>query len=94
MLERMWRKRNTPRLLVELQTGTTTLEINPQKVGNRSTRNITKRCPTTPQGHVFHYVHSGLICDSQKLKTTWMSHERRMDTENVVHLHNGILLSY
>ena len=25
MLERMWRKRNTPPLLVELQTGTTTL---------------------------------------------------------------------
>ena len=27
MLARMWRKRNTPLLLVELQTGTTTLEI-------------------------------------------------------------------
>ena len=23
-----------------------------------------------PQGHVFHYVHSSLICDSQKLETT------------------------
>jgi hypothetical protein len=44
--------------------------------------------------HVFHYVHSGLICDSQKLETTQMSHDRRMDTENVVHLHNGILFSY
>jgi hypothetical protein len=36
----MWRKRNTPSLLVGLQTGTTTLEINlevHQKVGNRST---------------------------------------------------------
>jgi hypothetical protein len=35
---RMWRK-NTPPLLVELQTGTSTLEINlgvPQKIGNRS----------------------------------------------------------
>jgi hypothetical protein len=34
MLVRMWRKRNTPPLLVELQTGTATLEINlevPQK---------------------------------------------------------------
>jgi hypothetical protein len=28
MLVRMWRKRNTPSLLVELQTCTTTLEIN------------------------------------------------------------------
>ena len=27
MLARMWRKRNTPPLLVELQAGTTTLEI-------------------------------------------------------------------
>jgi hypothetical protein len=40
MLERMWRKRNTPPLLVGLQTGTTTLKIDlevPQKIGNRST---------------------------------------------------------
>ena len=43
--------------------------------------------PTIPQGHMFPYVHSGLICDSQKLETTQMSHNRRMDTENVVHLH-------
>jgi hypothetical protein len=34
------------------------------------------------------------IHDIQKLKTTQMSHDRRMDTENVVHLHSGILLSY
>jgi hypothetical protein len=36
MLERMWRKTNTPPLLVGLQAGTTTLEINlavPQKTG-------------------------------------------------------------
>jgi hypothetical protein len=40
MLERMWRKRKIPPLLVGLQTGTTTLEINledPQEIGNRST---------------------------------------------------------
>jgi hypothetical protein len=40
MLERMWRKRNTPPLLVGLLTGITTLEINmevPQKIGNGST---------------------------------------------------------
>jgi hypothetical protein len=33
----MWRKKNTPPLLVELQTGRTTLEVNlevPQKIGN------------------------------------------------------------
>jgi hypothetical protein len=84
---------------------TITLEINlevPQKTGNRSTRkpsnttlgNILKRYPTTPQGHMFHYVHSSLICDSQKLETTHISLNKRMYTENVVHLHNGVLFSY
>jgi hypothetical protein len=37
MLVKMWRKRNTPPLLVGLQPGTTTLEINlvvPQKIGD------------------------------------------------------------
>jgi hypothetical protein len=36
-LERMWRKRNPPPLLVGLQSGATTLEINlavPQKIVN------------------------------------------------------------
>jgi hypothetical protein len=40
MLERMWRKRNTPPLLVGLQAGTTTLKINLevlQKIGNSFT---------------------------------------------------------
>jgi len=35
MLARMWRKRNTPSLLVGLQTGTTTVEISlevPQRI--------------------------------------------------------------
>ena len=30
----------------------------------------------------------------QKLERTQMSLNRGMDTENVVHLHNGVLLSY
>jgi hypothetical protein len=33
------------------------------------------------QEHVFCYVHSGLICDIQKLETTQMYHNRRMDKE-------------
>jgi hypothetical protein len=39
-IARMWRKRNTPPLLVGLQAGTTTLEISlavPQKIGHSST---------------------------------------------------------
>jgi hypothetical protein len=40
MLVWMWRKRNTPPLLLGLQAGTTTLEINlavPQKIGHTTT---------------------------------------------------------
>jgi hypothetical protein len=43
---------------------------------------------------MLHYVHSSLIYNSQKLEKTQMSLNRRIDTENVVHLHNGVLLSY
>ena len=97
------KKRNTPPLLVGLQTGTTTVEINltvprkseivlPEVIPNYTTPgHTTKRCPTMPEGHVIHYVHSSLVYDSWKLKTTQISHDRRMDTENVVHLHNEIL---
>jgi hypothetical protein len=35
-----------------------------------------------------------LIYNSQKLERTQMPLNRGMDTENVVHLHNGVLLSY
>jgi hypothetical protein len=45
------------------------------------------------QGHMFYYVQRSLVGDSQKLETTQMSHHR-MDTENLVRLNNGILLSY
>jgi hypothetical protein len=40
-----------------------------------------KLSPTMPQEHMFHYVHNSLVCNSQKLETTQMSHDRRMDTE-------------
>ena len=42
---------------------------------------------------MLHYVHSSLICNSQKLERTQMPLKGGMDTENVVYLHNGILLS-
>ena len=51
MLARMWKKRNTPPLLVGLQAGTTTLEISlmvPQKTGHLTSRGP---CYTTP-GHI------------------------------------------
>jgi hypothetical protein len=43
---------------------------------------------------MLHYVHSILIYNSQKLERTQMSLNRRIDAEKVVHLHNGVLLSY
>jgi hypothetical protein len=42
---------------------------------------------------MLHYVHSSLIYNSQKLERTQMPLNRGMDTENVVVLHNGVLLS-
>jgi hypothetical protein len=53
-----------------------------------------KDAPQYHMGHMFHCGHGSLICNSQKLETTQMSYNRRMDTENVVHLLNGILFSY
>jgi hypothetical protein len=54
----------------------------------------TKGAPPCHRNTCFHYVHSSCVCDSQKLETTQMFHYQRMDIENVVHLHNGILLSH
>ncbi|KAL6087039.1 hypothetical protein STEG23_022348 [Scotinomys teguina] len=79
MLERMRSKRNTPPLLVEIQTGATTLEISmvdSQKIANHSSSrpnyttlgHIPKECPVIPQGHMLNYVHSSIICNSQNLK--------------------------
>jgi hypothetical protein len=44
--------------------------------------------------HMLHNIHSGLNYKSQKLVTTHMSLNRRMDTEYVVYLHNGLVFSY
>ena len=81
MLVRMWGKRNTPPLLVGLQAFTTTLEISlevPQKIGHNTTRgssntspgHISRRCSNLWEGHMFHYVHSSLIYNSQNLERT------------------------
>jgi hypothetical protein len=46
-----------------------------------------------PQGHLLNHVHCGFINNSQKLETTQMSLNRRMDKENLLYLHNGVLLN-
>jgi hypothetical protein len=51
MLARMWRKGNTPPLLVGLQASTTTLEISlavPQKIGHSTTGGFRNTSP----GHI------------------------------------------
>ena len=100
----MWRNRNTPPLLVGLQAGTATLEISlvvSQKTGHDTSGGhcyttpgqIPRGFPSMQEGHMFYYVHSSFIYNSQKLERTQMSLNGGMDTENVVYLHNGILLS-
>ena len=42
---------------------------------------------------MLHYVHSSLTYNSQKLERTQISPKRGMDTENVVHLLNGVQCS-
>ena len=54
----------------------------------------TQKIPQLVEGHMLHYVHSSLIYNSQKLDRTQMSLKRGMDTEIILHLHNGVLLSY
>ena len=39
---------------------------------------------------MLHYVHSSLIYNSQRLERTQRPLNRGMDTEDVVHLHNGV----
>ena len=41
-----------------------------------------------------HYVYRTLIYNSQNLERTQFTVNRGMDKENVVHLHNGVLLIY
>lgn len=75
-----WGKMNTHPLLEGLKTSTTALQISLElfcNIENDSIRRpsytisgrMTKRRPTIPQGYVFNYVHSMLICNSQKLET-------------------------
>ena len=59
MLARMWRKRNTPPLLVGLQACTTTLEISravPQKIGHSTTGGSSN---TSSGHHLPEYVPTG-----------------------------------
>ena len=98
MLARMWRKQKTPPLLLELQVLNQLWKSENWKLYyHRLTQYLSwayiQKLFQLVR-HMLHYVHSSLIYNSQKLERTQMSLNRGMDTENVVHLHNGVLLSY
>jgi hypothetical protein len=107
MLARMWSKRNTPSLLMVLQACTSTLEIFwwclrkldlllPEDPAILLLGIFPEDVPTGNKNTCFTMFIAALfiIISSQKLERTHMSLNRGMDTENVVHLHNGVLLSY
>jgi hypothetical protein len=85
---------------VDLQVCTTTLEISlavPQEIEPEDPAipllGIYPKDAPTYNKDIPHYVHSSLIYNSQKLERIQISFNRGIDTENVVHLHNGVLLS-
>ena len=95
-------KKNTPLMLVGVQTGTATLEINmavSQKIGTQPTSrpsntalgHIPKGYTLIPQRHLLNYIHSSIF--HKNLKTTLVCLKRRLDKENVSHLHNRVLFS-
>lgn len=56
---------------------------------------IPNRCSNISQGHLFNYANSFFINRrTQKVETTRISFKRGMDKENVVPLHNSLLLNY
>ena len=54
---------------------------------------IPKGCALIPQRHLLNNAHSSTVHNSQNLETTYMPLDCRKDKENVLHLHNGVLLS-
>ena len=106
MLERMWRKRNTPPLLVGLQAGTTTLEMfgdSSEKLDIALPEDLAlpllglysedfPTCNTDTCSTMF--IAAIFIVTRSWKKKTQMSFNKGMDTENVVHLHNEILPIY
>jgi hypothetical protein len=95
---------NIPPLLVGVQTCIATMEINmvvPHEIWNVSTLiliyislgHILIGHTILPNGDLLNYVHYGFIHNSQKLETTFMSLNKRMDIENVIHLPNRQLLN-
>ena len=105
MLERVWRKGNLLTLLMGMQTGTANMENSveiPFKTGNRTAiqpaipllgihpkENRIERDTCTPM-----FISALLTTERTWKQPRCMPIGREMDKEVVVHIHNGILLSY
>ena len=84
-----------------LQDSTTTVGINlviPQKIGPEDPViplvSMYAKDSAPYNKDMFLYVHSSFLYNRQELGTIEMSLIRGKDSENVVHLHNVVLLSY
>ena len=104
MLERLWRKKNLPKILVGMEVGAATVEHStqvPQKTKNRITiwssnptpEHITRQNSNSKR-YVHPYVHSSTITIIQTQKQPKCPQKRQMDKEDVVRICNGILLSH
>jgi hypothetical protein len=96
-------ERITLALLMEVQTCTTTLEMNlavSQNIRNSSTSrpnsttpgHVPKLYSTISEGHLVNYIYSSFSHNRQKLETTQISLNWQMYDENVVHLWNTVQL--
>jgi hypothetical protein len=103
MLARTRINRNAPSFLMGLQVGTTTLEICLAIFPNIGPEDPTipllviypKDVPTyNMDRHMFHYAHSSLIYNSQKMERIQKFLNREMDTENVLLLLFYFILLY
>ena len=77
-----------------------TMEV-PQKTKNSITIWFSNPTPehisiqnSNPKRYMHPYVHSSTIHNSQNMDTTWMSIDREMDKEDVIHVYSRILLSH
>ena len=75
----------------------------PQKIKNRTTIGFInsllgiypkKNENTNLKSYLYLHIHCSIIYNSQDMEAAWMSINSWMDKEDVVHIHNGILLSY
>ena len=100
MLQKVWRKENIPTLLVGMKTGASSMEnsmhISQKQVQielhriQQSHSQAYIQIKASSKRYMHSYVHRSTLHDSQDRETTICP---LTDQEDVVHIHNGVLLS-